>query len=131
MILRLLVMCLCLGACSNASHYEGQNQSLEFRILDNGSKQFVYRTTRRAYGETPRPETGMPRVRSPIPDERDYRRLQNRTANVVAEVGYCREGYLELDFRLAMNVQWIRGECRESASSSDREHFGRQGEIPL
>src|SRR5690554_6764939 len=99
----LIGLCLLVAACSSSHRYEGLNQRLEFRILDNASKQFVYRVTRRTYGDIPHP--GGPRVRLSVPDEHDYRRLQNRTASVVAEAGYCREGYLELDFRLAVNVQ--------------------------
>lgn len=134
MILRLAVMCLCLSACSTAS-YRGMSETLSFRIMDNHSKQFIYRIERPQPAVGPRPE--VPRgaqVRDrpkTAPNEYDYRRLQSKTADVVARVGYCREGYLELDFRLARHVQWIRGECREGASDADIERFGRQGDIPL
>lgn len=134
MIVRLILICSCwlIAACSNTSRFDGLPQQLNFHILDNDSKQFVYRLeTRVAAMPQPRARQRAQQQRRFIPDKHDYKRLRERTDQVVFEAGYCRKGYLELDFRLAVNVQWIRGECREGATAQDRERFGRQGEIAL
>lgn len=125
-VLILMVTQFC--ACSGVPSYGSAPESLTIQILPDTSKQFVYRV-----GMAPEVEARLgPRARPARPlGERDYRKLQARTAYVVSQTGYCREGYFELDYRLSHSVQWIRGECREGASSEDRQAFAGLTSLPL
>ncbi|MDO3380994.1 hypothetical protein [Gilvimarinus algae] len=117
-----------LAGCSSTPSYGNAPEQLTIRILPNTSKQFVYRV-----GLSPTMDRNVnPQARpSRAPGKRDYRRLQERTAYVVAATGFCREGYLELDFRLSNYVQWLRGECREGASEADLRAFAERNTLPL
>ncbi len=116
-----------LGGCSSVPSYGEVPQSLTIHILANSSKQFTYRLGQAAE-MSPRALVQSPRY---VPDRRDYEKLQRRTAYVVAATGYCRTGYMELDFRLNMQQQWLRGECKESASEADIKHFANQSRVSL
>ncbi|MDO3387428.1 hypothetical protein QWI17_16420 [Gilvimarinus sp. SDUM040013] len=123
-----LLAVLQLPACSSTPSYGSAPESLAIRILPNTSKQFTYRV-----GLPPELEARMdPRARpGRPPGKRDYRKLQRRTAYVVAQTGYCRTGYFELDFRLSNQVQWIRGECREGANTEDMTVFADKPSLSL
>ncbi|HEY7884393.1 MAG TPA: hypothetical protein VIC08_05540 [Cellvibrionaceae bacterium] len=130
---KIILACLglLLGACAS-SFYKGNPQQFETRILSNGSKQFIYRISVAAPAPGPRVDgRENPRQQHEVPGRHDYSRLQNRTARIAAATGYCREGYLQLDYRLSSTVQWIRGECREDATEEDIARFGQQGSIAL
>ena len=120
-----------LTGCASLNDYGSTPQSLDIRILPNTSKQFIYRIGRDGADPGPRisPEGRQPQPR--MPGRRDYEKLQARTGYVVAATGYCREGYLELDFRLSAALQWVRGECREGATDADIERFGSAGDVAL
>lgn len=89
------------------------DEIFETDILDNDTKFFTFRLIRR----TPL----SPGVR---PDEDlSMAYLKSRLAANLAENGYCREGYLELDASLAVSQTYLRGECREAATTADREKY--------
>lgn len=44
----------------------------------------------------------------------------------LAQNGYCREGYLELESDFERGDATLRGECREAASEADRQQFPNQ-----
>lgn len=48
-----------------------------------------------------------------------YQRLESK----LAETGYCREGYMELDFFMSRGQSQIKGECNDGASDNDRKIF--------
>lgn len=123
-----LSLALLLSACSSVPNYGSIPESLSIDVLPNTTKQFVYRVGLPAAAEAKMP-SHVPAGRPP--GKRDYRKLQNRTAFVVAATGYCRSGYIQLDFRLSNQVQWIRGECREAASEVDIEAFGEKKQLSL
>ncbi|WP_049723476.1 hypothetical protein [Gilvimarinus polysaccharolyticus] len=116
-----------LVGCSSVPSYGNTPQSLTVHISPNNSKQFTY-LLGRATELSARALVQAPRY---VPDRRDYEKLQRRTAYVVAATGYCRDGYMELDFRLNMQQQWLRGECKESATEVDIKTFGDQTQVPL
>ena len=39
--------------------------------------------------------------------------------------GYCREGYVVVEKVIGFNHSTVTGECRDAASTSDRELFGK------
>lgn len=137
-LLALMLIGLLSAGCGMGGRYHGAlDESLEIDLRDNGSKLFVYRLERldaldpgrirvdRGRTRPTRQETMEP------PGERAYRHLQNDTERALEVTGYCREGYLELDRRLSTQVLWIKGECREAATRSDREQFGGRQELSL
>ncbi len=128
LIMSVLVMAVIVAGCSSTPSYGDAPESLTVRILPNASKQFIYRVGLSAERDRKADIRHIPRS---APDKRDYEKLQRRAGFVVAASGYCRDGYLELDFRLSNYVQWLRGECREGASAADMQAFGDKTELPL
>lgn len=135
------LLTLVLGACSTAGgKYGDMDESLDIEILPNASKLFTYRVERdtvdpaRVQIQRPRPSRERTRERrqsEEIPGRRVYRYLQNRTEQALELTGYCTEGYIELDRRLANHVLWLRGECREGASEADRARFGQKDTLAI
>ena len=105
-------------------------ETLEIEILPNTSKMFVYRL-RAPQGEAPggafiartpndrRPEQPGVRVNRNTPE-----RLLENAQFVVAKLGYCREGFFEVDRNLSPYNLWLKGECKEGASDADKQKFG-------
>ncbi|WP_039915230.1 hypothetical protein [Cellvibrio mixtus] len=108
-------------------------ETLEVEILPNASKMFTYRLRW--------PEDHIPshiRVdRGGGGDARrefqkggvdvgrgTYERLVENTAYVVEHSGYCREGFFELDRSISRYHLWVRGECKDGATSADQNTFG-------
>ncbi len=131
--LTVLLACSLAGCAlgGGGRHFSHMDETLDINILPDSSKQFVYRLQLQG-----RPEPDNPRVhRSPAdrnysqrgmvePTDANYRRLQQNAERAVARAGYCRRGYMELDYRLSYHQLWLRGECREGASAEDLERFG-------
>lgn len=136
----LLLAVILLAACSNngRSYVEGAiTETLEVEILDNHSKMFTYRL-RWPEDQIPT-HIGISRNGS---DARKsfyeggfnigratYDRLLQNTNYVVAQTGYCREGFFELDRSISRYHLWMRGECKESATADDRLRFGLKQEL--
>ena len=142
---RLIVLSLLalgfVSACSSAGRSytaTGMNETLETEILPNASKMFVYRL-RWPEGAVPSHirivegrNTIQPYERSGVEVNRNtYLRLQQNATYVVAQMGYCREGYLELDSNVSRYHLWLKGECRESATAEDKERFGETQTLPV
>ena len=53
-------------------------------------------------------------------------RLRENAAYVVKRMGYCREGFLEIDSNSSRYHLWLKGECKEGASDADRQKFGQK-----
>ncbi|WP_020209898.1 hypothetical protein [Gilvimarinus chinensis] len=123
-----LVLAALLSGCSSTPSYGNLPETLSVRILPNASKQFIYRV-----GLTPEMDRKANIRRGPSrpPGERDYEKLKARAGFVVAATGYCRDGFLKLDYRLSNYVQWLRGECRDGASAEDMQAFGDKTSLPL
>lgn len=131
----LIALPLIVAACSMALSIGGGQRTLSITLMPDGSKQFVYqivfRRDTRNDARITNSTVSRERTSRRTPGERDYKALQKSTHEVVISAGYCRQGYLELDYRLSINVFWLRGECREAASKADVEHFSGKTQIPL
>lgn len=134
------VLLLCAGllvltGCSSSGRSYVKTEmaeTLEVEVLPNASKMFTYRLLW--------PEEQIPNhiqiSRAGSDARRDfagggvdigrntYARLLENTAYVVERSGYCREGFFELDRSISRYHLWVRGECKDSATESDRKTFG-------
>ncbi len=133
-ILVVMVMMLLVG-CSTAgrSYVETEMaETLEVEVLPNASKMFTYRLRwpeesipnhiRVARGGTnPRQEFAKGGVDV---GRGTYERLLENTAYVVEHSGYCRDGFFELDRSISRYHLWVRGECKDSATTADQQSFG-------
>lgn len=136
---RTLVLLLLMGAVITGCGTTGRSyvdtemvETLEVEILPNTSKMFTYRLRW--------PEDHIPnhiRVdrgsgnpgrefrRGGVDVGRGtYERLQENTAYVVKHAGYCRDGFFELDRSISRYHLWIRGECKDGATTEDQQVFG-------
>lgn len=125
-----------LGGCGTPGRSyakTGMQETLEVDILRNNSKMFVYRlkwpddaipnhirVARHSGPSQPRNVGGVDINRS------TYERLQQNAAYVVKHMDYCREGYIELDRSISRYHLWLKGECKESATTTDRQQFAEQ-----
>jgi hypothetical protein len=133
---------LILSACSSPGRdytETGLAETLEITILPNDSKMFVYRL-RWPEDELPshirvaRSSRNIPAsyMRQGVNVNRtSYERVQRNAAYVTANLGYCRDGFLELDGSASRYHMWLKGECREAASAEDRERFGEQKTLTM
>ncbi|WP_347330667.1 hypothetical protein [Marinimicrobium locisalis] len=136
-MLVVLPLLLVVGCSSGGRHYSALQETLSIEILPNTSKQFVYRLAipeamRRPLVQvydSPK-EASQHRQREPL-GEPAYRRLKKDTKRAVQVTGYCREGFLELDYRLSYEEMWMRGECREGATEKDRERFAGRDTLSI
>lgn len=92
-------------------------ERLVAQINDQGTKFFEF--SRRPQRESPRPGDAERFERPEAPDGALTRRIED----VLAETGYCREGFFELYRQRQRGELSVRGECREAATAEDRERF--------
>lgn len=129
----LSMIVLVVSACSSGRHYtdSGLKETLEIQILPNTSKMFVYRLRM--------PEDQIPnqiRIAKSSDDKvqqtgvdlsrRSYRGLLMNVDYVVKKLGYCREGFFEIDKSLSRYHIWMKGECKEGATVEDQQKFGAE-----
>jgi hypothetical protein len=137
----LLVVCGALAACSTPgrSYTESTMQeTLEIEILPNTSKMFVYRLRW--------PEDEMPnlvRIERDSGPRQEYQRggvnlgrntqlrLSENAAYVVKRMGYCQNGFLEIDSSSSRYHLWLKGECKDGATDADRKQFGEKQILPV
>lgn len=137
----LFVSVLMLLGCSSGRDYTdtGMVETLETEILANGSKMFVYRLrwpddqipnhVRVVRNTRAKPD---PYVRNGVEINRHtYERVRINAEYVVARLGYCRHGYLELDGSVSRYHMWLKGECRDSATDEDRARFPEPQILPV
>lgn len=133
--------CLLTACASSGRAYTKteMQETLETEILPNTSKMFVYRL-KWPDDEIPnrvhivRSNTGArePYDRGGIDiNRRTHAKLQENAAYVVQQMGYCREGFIELDRSISRYDLWIKGECKESATETDRDRFGDKKILPV
>lgn len=137
----LVSLCGLLVACSTPGRSYTDSklvETLEVEIMPNTSKMFVYRLRL--------PEEQMPNgVRvdrggfSHGDDERGGisvgsstpKRLLENAGYVVEHMGYCREGFLEIDSSVSQYNLWMKGECKEGATEDDKKKFGSKKILPV
>lgn len=117
------------GCSSSGRHFSSLEETLSIQVMPNTSKLFVYQLTipegqRRNLVQVYRSpgEASQHRRTEPM-SERSYRYLRQNTERALALTGYCRDGFMELDYRLSREDMWLRGECREGANQSDLNRF--------
>lgn len=113
-------------------------ETLEIEILPNTSKMFVYRLQL--------PDDQQPNAirieRGGFQRAEDSRggiavggstrkRLLENAGYVVEHMGYCREGFLEIDSSASQFNLWVKGECKEGATDDDRKKFGTKQILPV
>ena len=137
----LVSLCGLLAACSTPGRSYTDSklvETLEIEIMPNTSKMFVYRLRL--------PEEQMPngvRVErggsSHGDDERGGisvgsftpKRLLENAGYVVEHMGYCREGFLEIDSSVSQYNLWMKGECKDGATEDDKKKFGSKQILPV
>lgn len=132
------LVCSALAGCSSGGrHYGGLEETLSIDVRPNTSKLFVYQLE--APDGRQRPlvqvyrspkEVSEHRRQEPLGD-RAYRQLRSDAERAVTLTGYCREGFLELDYRLSRSEMWLRGECREGATEADQARFADRSRLPI
>src|SRR6187431_2610567 len=134
-ILVMVAALLLIGCSTNdgRSYVETEmTETLEVEILPNTSKMFTYRLR---WPEDHIPNhinvarggnnPGQQFARGGLDVGNDtYDRLLVNTAYVVKHAGYCRDGFFELDRSISRYHLWVRGECKDGASSADQQVFG-------
>lgn len=136
----LVALCTLVAACnSNGRSYTDSHmqETLEIEILPNTSKMFVYRL-RAPENKVPgvhidrgelmrgRPESGGVAL-----SRSSEQRMHENAAYVVQRMGYCREGFLDIDSSVSRYNLWVKGECKEGATEEDIKKFGTKQTLPV
>lgn len=130
---RAWLLSILLGAAGCAHHQPGPGDIVpgsEFNanILDDGTKLFVFSVP------MARPGKGGDIRREMDDDEAQMQRARREVSRpgpqamqaMLAQNGYCREGYLVLEQYEHQRRYVTRGECRDGATEQDRERFPKQ-----
>ncbi len=100
---------------TEANKSEGQKQSQR-------SKGGVGKGSGSRKGRNSKSQTDQQPVQQPKVNKRVFE-LEERLINKLALNNYCRTGYMELERNIGKALMSIRGECHESATEEDRQHF--------
>ena len=130
-----------LAACSTPGRsYTDSNlqETLEIEILPNTSKMFVYRL-RSPHDHQPELirierggfQKGDDNRRGISIGGSTPKRLTENAGYVVERMGYCREGFLEIDSSASQFNLWVKGECKEGATEDDIKKFGTKQILPV
>ena len=68
-------------------------------------------------------QESLPEYAEYISDDEKRESIITLLEEKIAETGYCRLGYIELDFSQMPEITEIRGECVESASDQDKQQW--------
>jgi len=126
-----LLCVLALAGCSHAPRASDVPPGSEFvaNILDDGTKLFVFSVPMKRPGkggdvrhEMSDDDGEMQRSRREGPQHPGPQALQG----MLAENGYCREGYMVLEQYEQQHRYVTRGECRDGATDADRTRFPKQ-----
>lgn len=137
-----VIVCGFVAACSSPGrNYTDSKlqETLEIEILPNTSKMFVYRLR---LPDDQRPESvrierggfqggGDGPRRGISVNSSTPQRLVENAGYVVQNMGYCREGFLEIDSSASQYNLWVKGECKEGATDEDRKKFGTKQILPV
>lgn len=125
---------LSLVACSHAPSANDIPPGVDFstKILADDSKLFVYSQRFMRGGPPTSDEMDYTTIDNPkVMRERDSMRAMLPKVSrkgleaTLAQNNYCRDGYMVLEQYEQHGSYIIRGECREAATSADREKFVR------
>ena len=124
------------------SYTDGNMQeTLEIEILPNTSKMFIYRLRspedrmsggvhieRGGFSHHGGDEGGGHGIAI---DRSTQQHMHENAAYVVEHMGYCREGFLEIDSSASRFHLWLKGECKEGATEADIKKFGTKQTLPV
>jgi hypothetical protein len=132
-----VLICGLTVACTTAGRsYTGSNmqETLEIEILPDTSKMFVYRLQLPENNNVRIERSGFQRsdsVRGIALGSATQKRLVENAAYVVKHMGYCRDGFLEIDSSASQYNLWLKGECKDGATADDRNKFGTKQILPV
>lgn len=130
-------------ACSSPT-YSPENRIFNTYIRDDNSKIFTLfltqktnshkaknkQSTKKSNQNNPdkkQPQNKKQQRKSPSVNRKNELSINNELrehlSEVLAETGFCRQGYIELEIHIGKGLAKIKGECHESASSADRESY--------
>lgn len=115
-----------LTACQSTKDYEAVGQSFRSRISSSGLKHFELRirASRQDYeSQAPRQQPANSPRRSVNRFDKVQRLLKNSAEYTIEQNQYCREGFWILDQDVDLRGFYLRGECNEQATESDRETY--------
>lgn len=138
-----LIIALLISACAHHKDRRQPQEAASFAtmIKRDGSKQFNYSMStgsqrggrgegRGGHGERPPRgegggrggprDSGQSEEASLQQEEKIRQQLLDKVDLELAENGYCRNGYIELDYYAINGQAQLRGECQESATEKDR-----------
>jgi len=136
----ILVNALLVACSSSGRNYTDSKlqETLETEILPNTSKMFIYRLrlpddqqpnsvrVERGGFRTGDDNRGGVSIGASTP-----KRLIENAGYVVQQMGYCREGFLEIDSSVSPYNLWMKGECKEGATEEDKKKFGTKQTLPV
>ncbi|MDP5210542.1 hypothetical protein [Microbulbifer sp. 2205BS26-8] len=115
---------LFLAACASDGPMPGAKESFHTEIAPNGAKRFVF-TLEREHKSFPAPVLAHPdgqrrMQRGPVGagagvSRRDIAYFERALARQLAETGFCKQGYFEIERTVYKYGGEVRGECREGA----------------
>ena len=133
----ILAVTLVLQACSSTPSTTGIKEQFTPQILDNGTKMFRYEFSRGdklrpivAYDQSGGFTDGRDLYSAEELRKKNQRHLQFAVPRALEETGYCREGFYTLDTLIGYGNGSLRGECKEAATTADRERFGTKPTDP-
>ena len=137
----ILVNALLVACSSSGRNYTDSRlqETLETEILPNTSKMFIYRLRlpddqqpnsvrieRGGFQGGGDNNRGGVSIGASTP-----KRLIENAGYVVQQIGYCREGFLEIDSSVSQFNLWVKGECKEGATEEDIKKFGTKKILPV
>jgi len=119
----LLILVLLIAGCvSGVPDSRGFVKSHEFQIDNEGSKRFVFMIRL----ETRR---GAAKILRNYDAKRFIRYVDNHVDYFIDETGFCRGGYFIYDRLDHPETGYVKGECRDSATSLDRQRWGNSAAV--
>ncbi len=125
-----------LAACSGTALKPSETEQFDTHIHADGSKRFTYtvedRERRKTRTYVQLEDQRLDDLRQPPPGPENSRQRELAQAEwrfyqllntKLSSSGYCQKGYIELDADIGLYSANLRGECREGASSEDRQRF--------
>lgn len=131
-------LALLLAACANAPLQHDETETFAPRISSDGSKLFSYQldspssntpSTRLVFDANESTDTNTAPEMTKYSADEEKERIELRVISLLEKklsvTGYCREGYVLSQRDIGFSRSVVTGECRESATSQDRQQFGR------
>ncbi|WP_075187675.1 hypothetical protein [Teredinibacter haidensis] len=129
----IITACLLICGCSSTKIPKKLDAEFKTRITSSGLKHFQMQLVPLQPEEPPSPPImrkqnpsieGNPRASRPDSAAKKNEQILLAQAEVqISNSGFCREGFWLLDKNLYSRNPFIRGECNDTASSTDRQQF--------